>query len=655
MNTNTNLKNTTTSNTSKNEDILPKIKTPSVYYPLLLILILVIIIIFFLLFQINISSTKSDGSSQKAVGDIFIILFFTLIILGICFTLLPNFKEFSTLFTQISNVTYVILYTIFLILFFTLTSSDTINEYAYIITPVTMLFGIFMFSKSFSTNYVENFNINYERIKSLILFFCLITIFIIYYDTDPGGYIQEYFGYSLLLTIVISVFAMLYLIVILTLPDITREIKGEDKSSNFLKNFTPFLTYNTIGFFVFLIIVTFGIVAYPGGFLNDKPNSAAIMILLLISFIIWSVIIGSSLFTDVMDKQVTTTDTSLIKRGLLVLFGLIISCLIIFWIVYGVQNLSTNTGTTSFVLNILLVILILGLINKTINVKLPGGNAKKNAFFTLLTNTLFYIPCLFSSIFDFIGKTISGEQDGTTMGSILMIIITVILFIIYFNTPSLVNKIYLQGGNQLLNDPVYTDTEYSLGTYEELNGSDDFNYKFALSFWVYIDSAPPNTNPSYTKYTSLLNFGGKPNVLYNGQTNTLMVTMEQADTESKLTEFDEKNNRILYKNNNILLQKWNNIIINYDGGILDIFLNGELVKSNVGVVPYYKLDNLTIGENNGIKGGICNVIYYKHVLSSNNIYYLYNTIKNKTPPIVNETKQLLPKKSDINYSYQPET
>ena len=104
-----------------------------------------------------------------------------------------------------------------------------------------------------------------------------------------------------------------------------------------------------------------------------------------------------------------------------------------------------------------------------------------------------------------------------------------------------------------------------------------------------------------------------------------------------------------------MLQKWNNIIINYDGGILDIFLNGELVKSNVGVVPYYKLDNLTIGENNGIKGGICNVIYYKHVLSSNNIYYLYNTIKNKTPPIVNETKQLLPKKSDINYSYQPET
>jgi hypothetical protein len=61
----------------------------------------------------------------------------------------------------------------------------------------------------------------------------------------------------------------------------------------------------------------------------------------------------------------------------------------------------------------------------------------------------------------------------------------------------------------------------------------------------------------------------------------------------------------------MLLQKWNDILINYSNGIMDIFLNGELVNSSNNVVPYFNLDNLTVGENDGIKGGIRNVIYNK--------------------------------------------
>jgi hypothetical protein len=205
----------------------------------------------------------------------------------------------------------------------------------------------------------------------------------------------------------------------------------------------------------------------------------------------------------------------------------------------------------------------------------------------------------------------------------------------------------LQNGKQLVNNPVYTDTIYQLGTYEELNGSDQFNYQFALSCWVFIDAVPPNSNPSYEKYTSLLNFGDKPNVLYNGKTNTLMVTMQQKDlkstTNNKLTDFDDNGNRILYVNDKFLLQKWNNIVINYNGGILDIFLNGELVKSDIGVVPYYTLDNLTIGEENGINGGICNVVYFNKALTSTNIYLLYNAVKNKTPPVINNTNETIVK------------
>ena len=115
--------------------------------------------------------------------------------------------------------------------------------------------------------------------------------------------------------------------------------------------------------------------------------------------------------------------------------------------------------------------------------------------------------------------------------------------------PSIFNTINLQGGNLIVNQPVSTDSIYSLGTYQELNDSDSFDYQYAISSWVFLDSAAPNMNPSYSKYTSLLNFGEKPNIMYNGSTNTLMITMQQKDLEkttgNKLIDFTESGNIIL--------------------------------------------------------------------------------------------------------------
>jgi hypothetical protein len=297
----------------------------------------------------------------------------------------------------------------------------------------------------------------------------------------------------------------------------------------------------------------------------------------------------------------------------------------------------------------LIVIIVLSLIYKTINVKLPAGNSNKNAFFDMIINLIFYIPCLFTDLFDYATKASTGKPDSSILTSLLVLVVTILLFVVYFKMPSIFNIINLQGGEQLVNKPVYTDTEYSLGNYEELNGSENFDYQYAISFWVYIDAAPPNTNPSYSQYTSLLNFGGKPNVLYNGKSNTLMITMQQKDlkkvTNNKLFDFDENGNRIIYRNDNMLLQKWNNIIINYSGGVLDIFLNGELVKSDIGVIPYHTIDNLTIGQDDGIKGGICNVVYFKRALNSSNIYYLYNMEKDKKLPVLNYNNETIIKKN----------
>jgi hypothetical protein len=631
--------NTTNTNTNENnENILSKMKTPSIFYIVTALIIFLIICMFLILFDVNLSFSQSSKSREEMIGEIFIILFFSLLIVGICVIFLPNLKEFKSLFEQIGNVTYVILYTIFAILFYTMMSPDIIKNYSYIINPAMLGLGALSFYKASSDNYIEKFNINYERIKMLILLFCLITLMITFYNINPGGLTSQLFGYSLLLTIIISVFAFLYVIILMTLG--TEDNK---QAKNLLSNYSSFGSYGTILFIMFLVVITTYISYNKESFFGNKEKSASVIILVLIICILWAILLGANLFSDMPDKMADANKMDLFKKALLLLFGLVISGLLIFWITYNIENLSGKSSIVSFVLNLLLVAVILGLIYKTINVKLPAGNTKKNGFFTLILNTLLYIPCIFSGLFDWIGKIVVGEYNAAEAGSFMMLIFAIILIIAYFKTPSLFNYVSSQGGNQLVNKPVYTDTQYNLGSYIDLNGSDNYDYQFALSCWVYIDSAPPNTNPNYQKFTSLLNFGNKPNILYNPSKNTLMITMQQKDlkniTNNKLIDFDDEGNRIIYVNTNFLLQKWNNIIINYNGGTLDIFLNGELVKSSIEVLPYYSFDNLTIGENDGINGGMCNVVYFRKPLTSANIYYLYNTVKNITPPVMNDSNE----------------
>lgn len=641
-----------TNNVPNKKNVLPDLKMPGVFYPFLLIIVILIIGVFMIMYDFKLPSggpsTLSNSQSEIASNSL-LILFIILIIVGVSIMFLDNLKSFKDFLIQTSGVGYTIVYTIVLILFFRLMPSNIMDNYAFIILPITLLLTMFVFIKGASTNYVSEFNINYERMKSIILFFCFITTVIVYYNIDPGGYISKYFGSSLLFTILLSVFAFLYMIILLTLPKKDGHPISGAKSDNFLSNFGNFSVYGSILFMVFLAIMAFLISTYPGGFMNDATKSTSVIILLLILCILWIILLGVFVFPEISDSGIEIERTNIFKRAMLFLFGFVISGLLIFWIVDGIQNAQGTSGITSFILNAIIVLLVLAFIYRTMVVKLPQGNSKKDAFFDLIINLIFYIPCAFSGIFDKGFHFSKTEYNSSAPGSIVMLIVAILLYVIYFGSPNLLKRFYLQGGELLVNKPVDTDTQYSLGTYQELHGSDSFDYQYAISSWIFIDSAAPNTNAAYSKYTSLLNFGGKPNVLYNGSTNSLMITVQQKDlektTKNKLIDFDENGNRIIYIKHNILLQKWNNIIINYSGGILDIFLNGELVKSNIGVVPYYTLDNLTIGEDGGIKGGICNVVYFNKALSSTNIYILYNMIKNKPLPIIYDSNITITKKN----------
>ena len=110
---------------------------------------------------------------------------------------------------------------------------------------------------------------------------------------------------------------------------------------------------------------------------------------------------------------------------------------------------------------------------------------------------------------------------------------------------------------------------------------------------------------------------------------------------SKKSEMDDANNDmvLIYKKPKFKLQKWHNLVINYVGGVIDIFLNGELVTSVDNMVSYKAFNSLEVGDENavgtsGIGGGICNVVYYPTYISKSRIKTNYNYFKDKNPPTI---------------------
>lgn len=175
--------------------------------------------------------------------------------------------------------------------------------------------------------------------------------------------------------------------------------------------------------------------------------------------------------------------------------------------------------------------------------------------------------------------------------------------------------------------PQYTDTKLRR-----------FRYTYAISGWFYLNPQPPNTRSAYNRYTNILNYGRRINVEYNGNLGSLrvMANIAQPDDVTTHKDDDDKNNMSVevYETTDVLYQKWNNIVVNYDNGYLDVFLNGILVGSKSGVAPYMAFDNIVVGSDNGLQGGICNVIYYENVLKKREISLKYKSLREKAMPYI---------------------
>lgn len=630
------------------------------------LLLLIILVIILLSSRGNIQNIKGldidEKTSLQITYEVFIAVLFIVILFGLLLFLLPSFSKVKEFLSKMSFSVYLIIYTIMIILFLISLNGTTINNYGYIIGPIILLSSFYMFYSSFNKNYIKNRNLTYERIKTIIVFFCFLALFSTYYNIDPGNYIKNYANYSILLTLIMSFFIFMYLILLIIFPsyDSSSESKFSFMPNVGLKTtFLPFSnfskiynlpTYSLVGFILFIVGLLIGIYNYPGGFLNDKYTSTLIIILTLIISIIWVTSIIITMFPITQSANASAfldplNNFDLYKNSLLILFGLVIGSLFIAWLAYNIQRMTSGTGYISFFVNFILLIMIVSLIYNLFTYKNTRQHTTSKGPIQIIKDSLVLIPSLFKKFIQLITLFFSKNRNISFMSSAIVLIIMNILLIIYYYYPSTIiqDKFLLQGGKLLVNQPIYTNTLNSISSYQELNNAEDsFNYKYGISFWVFFEASSSNNNLASNKFSSILNYGNKPNILYKANTNTLMVIFEkngvpsnkENNNEEKLYDYDENGNKIIYKTNNILLQKWNHIVVNYDSGTLDIFINNELVKSSVNNIPYMSFDTLTVGEENGYAGGLCNLTYFNKPLTSANIYYLYKFANMLKQPVV---------------------
>jgi hypothetical protein len=305
-------------------------------------------------------------------------------------------------------------------------------------------------------------------------------------------------------------------------------------------------------------------------------------------------------------------------------YGAIFSGLIL--ILYFYNNVTISSNVTSlmtgslFLITVLIIIIALAILYKILfnySYKIEGWNG-------FLINFIFYIPCMFLNFLEYLSNDF--KQAPFAVYVLLMIEIALVLLYIYVPkiTKSVIKTVTIKDGKNIILEPSLIKNKENLISYTVLNDSkpdDIVKNKFAISMWVYIVPVSSSSYP-YNGDATIFEFGNyHPRLIYNGATN----------------KFKSYSNQNDYYTFDMPLQSWNHVVYNYTKSSVDVFVNGELITSSNKRDPANELLNMadifSIGQDNGLSGGICNIVYYNNPLFQYEIKNIYNLHKNKDPPI----------------------
>lgn len=520
-----------------------------------------------------------------------------------------------------------------------------------------------IFSKVF-TSQTQGVAILGASIVSLFIlaFFLMLYVGGIFSDNPPENNVS---------TIINFVIIVLFVVISLSIYKNSKE-KDDATLKNLpreIQEIFALRTRYTMLFVLFIFLITilyfwnpYGIMTNYGGPVVFFTLFVGIIMVIMITIYQYLLANPSKVATDTPSMLSFVTKAFYILASIGISFGLIYATLKMM----GIFDTNNMDSWGHIIFNLVLFSAMLGIIYKLIN---AGGFLDKNPFYRLILNTILYIPCLLVNVFAKVdtGSPTKPHEYKILVGSLILLLayFAWIFYIKHF----IQSKYLTQGGLQLVNQPISTDKLTNVATYQKLSGSDKLKYQYCISFWCYLDAFSKNSG---NKKTSLVSYGGNPSVNYDAEHNTIYITIKnnvdkkelnideikewkkkQSESDNNIVEIeqvkllplgkisDEEGNRIIYKHPDVLLQKWNHILLNYNGGTLDVFYNGRLVKSAIEVVPYMYLDMLTVGEENGISGNVANLMYFKEPLDILTINTLYNSLKDSNPPVIPENSKTI--------------
>lgn len=245
----------------------------------------------------------------------------------------------------------------------------------------------------------------------------------------------------------------------------------------------------------------------------------------------------------------------------------------------------------------------------------------------IIARILVFIPCMISDAFTYI----VGQFATSPTSVYALLLLEAALIAAYVFLPRIIQSANKADSHQIVNKPVILNQATTMKTispwYSKSGDEYKTNQSNTVSMWVYLVNMPDSQAP-YHKETDIFKLGddNKRLTYLGGKVNKCRLHYMNGDENAK-TQYVEFA---------VPVQKWVHLAIVSKFNSVDVFVNGELAKTaslGPNTVKFSATDNIVVGTENGVHGGICNLVYYPRWLPKMEITRLYERYKDMETPI----------------------